>query len=1185
MATNTELKRYAQGARRQLREQVGVRLEQVLRVDSVEVRERKAAVDQLKKEIATHGKAEVVDKVAYTWFNRFCALRYMDVNLYNPIRVVSPAPGSTQPEILQEAKGGYIPDGLRNYVNKDKVFGLLNGTLSSRDGQLDAYRMLLVGVCNYYHKIMPFMFEEIEDYTELLMPQDLLSENSLLYQTRDVLTEEECRDVEVIGWLYQYYISERKDEVFAGLKTNQKIEAKDIPAATQLFTPHWIVRYLVENSLGRLWLLNHPDSKIINQMEYYIKPVEEETDYLKVTSPEDLKICDPACGSGHMLTYAFDLLYQIYEEQGYDPVKIPSLILQKNLWGIEIDGRAGALSAFALTMKARSKDKRFFTRDIQPNICVLENVSFTDQEIEEYIRAVGRDLFTEPLIETLKQFEQADNFGSLIQPILTNPGYARGVLEGKNLAGNILLYGLHEKVMKVLEYSEYLSSRYHVVVANPPYINSSSMNEQIKEFLNILFSDYKSDLFSTFVYRNSILGLEKSYIGMVNPNVWLYLSSYKPLRQFVVDQSTLLTLVELPLTGFKQATVQLCAYVFVRTKIIDPKGYFIRLVGFKGGDEEMANYAVQAIKDKKCDWTFLSSPRQWKKIPGLPIAYWVKEQIIRVFEQGKNLRSLIDIKQGMATSDNDRFLRYWFEISIDQIAFFCKSLEESEMRVEKWYPYNKGGVFRKWYGNNDLIVNWWKNGWEIKEFQSHLNQGWHVRLKSREYYFLPSLTWSFISSSYFSVRYSDPGFIFDVAGSSAFPDVDNYCFYLGYLCTNMVYTFLQIINPTLNFQVENIALLPLLTDVTGSIKKDVDIIVRKCVDISREDWDSNENSWNYSHSPLFNLSPKQKNERINFSKSSHQLNTLYILNSAHSKTKIQQLKLMEEENNRIFIDAYGLQDELTPEVKLEEITLTCNPCYKYGPGKTEEEYERLQRADTMKEFISYAVGCMFGRYSLDKPGLILANQGETLQDYLRQVTSPTYMPDEDNAIPILGGDWFADDISARFRKFLKLTFGEEHYSENLQFIEEAIGRDIETYFLRDFYPYHVKMYKKRPIYWLFSSPQGTFNVLIYMHRYTKDTVSIILNNYLREFRAKLEARRSFVEGLSISQSATQRDRTAALKELEVLKKQLEEITMYEREVIFPLATKQIEIDLDDGVKVNYPKFGDALAKIKGLGDS
>jgi len=1167
MSTNNELKKFAQMARRQLREQVALRMEQVLSVDSVEVREKQSAVAQLRQQIANSSKADVVDRVAYTWFNRFCALRYMDANHYTNVGAVSPAAGNTQPEILQEAKAGFVHDDLKNYVNTKDVFDLLSNAKPSANPQLEAYRLLLVAVCNSYYKIMPFMFEEISDYTELLMPQDLLSENSVLFQLREVLTEEACQDVEVIGWLYQYYISERKDEVFEALKNNQKIEAKDIPAATQLFTPHWIVRYLVENSLGRLWLLNKPDSKLTEKMEYYIKPVEVETDYLKVASPEELKICDPACGSGHMLTYGFDLLYSIYEEEGYEPSSISSLILLKNMFGIEIDGRAGALAAFALFMKARSKDKRFFTRNVQPNVCILENVSFTDQEIKEYINAVGRDLFTEPLLETLKQFEQADNFGSLIRPILTNPDYVRQILEQKNLSGNIFLFGIHERVLKVMNQTKYLSPRYQVVITNPPYMGGKNMNDILKQYASIHYEKSKSDTYSMFIEQSLNFLVPYGYLGMITISSWMFINSHERLRKKIISECTINSFVHNG-RGVWGSDFGSCSFVITKHTSNNICGEFKRLFTGQGKINSNEILAKRYLNHKQFPSYFATSS-DFMKIPGNPLSYWAGAKTRELFSSGTPLREYVEPKQGLITGDNDRFLRYWYEVSINNIGFNINTCEETMNSDYSWFPFQKGGDYRKWFGNIEYVVNWKNNGYEIKNFKD--DRG---KLKSRpqnlDFFFREGITWSKYSISYFGVRYSPHGFMFSDAGCSAFPN-ENLESILGFLCSNLCSYLLSVINPTLTYQINDIGNLPIEINKLKNYQNTNCDIVEKAVGLETHDWNSFEISWEFSISPL--LFYLNLNNRL--------IDIYSILKNFRNST-IDEIKKLEEENNSIFINSYGLQDELTSTVPIEEVTLSCNPNYRYGGTKNKLELESLLLCDTMQEFISYAVGCMFGRYSLDKPGLILANQGETLQDYLRQVPDPTFTPDEDNVLPILDGDWFNDDITERFKKFLKVTFGEDHYEENLQFIEEAIGRDIRSYFLKDFYDYHVKMYKKRPIYWFFSSPKGTFNALIYMHRYNKDTVSIILNKYLREFKSKLEARKSFVEKINNSTSVSPSEKTSALKELETLKKQLDEITTYESKVIFPLAAKQIEIDLDDGVKVNYPKFGDALAEIKGL---
>lgn len=593
----TKLKSFAQEARRQLLEQVAARLKQVLDGGSRERRESPVAIQRLEQAIAAEGTTEIVDKVAYIWFNRFCALRFMDINGYNRVRIVSPADGQTQPEILAEAKMGVmdeaIPDSKRRYISE-----LLSGQATSHDPQTEAYRTLLVASCNQWHKAMPFLFQSIDDYTELLMPSDLLSQNSVLSQTLAAIDEENHQDVEVIGWLYQYYISEKKDEVFEELKNNKKITPNNIPAATQLFTPNWIVRYLVQNSLGRLWLLNKPNSALAKQMEYYIPEETASNDYLKISRPEQLKICDPACGSGHMLTYAFDLLYSIYEEEGYAPNEIPELILTNNLYGIEIDERAGELAAFALTMKARAKHRRFFNKSIKPNICILQNVVFSDQELQEYIDVAGRDLFTINLRETLKQFGEVDNFGSLVVPKLKNPQDTLNILASLDFEQNLFLKETHERVLKVLTMSDYLSQKYHVVIANPPYMGGKGMNPRLSTWLKDNYADVKSDLFSAFIVRNTYLALPKGQLGFMTPFVWMFISSYEKLRHFIIDEKTITSLIQLEYSGFDGATVPICTFTLENAHNPDFKGGYVRLSDFKGADIQ-GSKALEIIQAAK----------------------------------------------------------------------------------------------------------------------------------------------------------------------------------------------------------------------------------------------------------------------------------------------------------------------------------------------------------------------------------------------------------------------------------------------------------------------------------------------------------------------------------------------------------------------------------------------------------
>ena len=1159
------LKKFAQEARRQLLEQVAARMEQVLQVDSVEIREKAGAVEQLREQIVESSKEAVIDRVAYTWFNRFCALRYMDVNHYTRMGVVSPQESFTQPEILAEAKQGVIDDSFK--VDQTQIIGLLNGQIPAANPQQEAYQLLLVGVCSAYHAKMPFLFPEIEDYTALLMPEDLLSEKSILHAVRLALDEAACQDVEVIGWLYQYYISERKDEVIG---SKQKIKAEDIPAATQLFTPHWIVRYLVENSLGRLWMLNHPDSGLVEQMDYYIQPEEPETDFLRVDSPEELKICDPACGSGHMLTYAFDLLYVIYEEQGYDPVQIPQLILEKNLFGIEIDQRAGHLAAFALTMKARQRDRRFFRRGVEPNICVLRNVSFTTSEIDEYMDAVGRDLFTQDLWLTLRQFEQAENTGSLIRPALKDVNSIRERLEEKGVFDNLFLHNTNQKVEQVLEMAEFLGPRFHVVIANPPYMGSKGMNGELKDFSKDFYPDSKSDTYTMFMERNLSLVLAMGLVGMITIPNWMYIKTYENFRRNLLASSVIVSLIDNG-RGVWGSDFGSCSFVLSNFQDENQIGKFKRLYPKRG--KVNSNSILKRHFFDNTDFPFYyASAVDFKMIPGTPIVYWANTNDLSIFSTYPSFGSRVETREGLTTGSNDTFLRYWFEVLNSHIGFSARSEQDTFDSNHRWFQYVKGGSYRKWYGNHEYVVDWEKNGARMKCFSDQKTG----RIRSHNYNglfaFREGFTWSGLSMGAFSVRYVQQGFMFDAKGPMGFPnEKSNTKAFVAYLNSKITHKFMTMLSPTMDFKLGHVLNLPFALDNFSRCSA----ISDRNIELSRIDWNAFETSWGFSTLPLVSI--KTINET---------LPATYANLYRHWQTRISEMRYLEVENNQIFIDAYGLQDELSPNVPLSEITLTCNPNYRYPNTKrrtyTEEEREALLLADTMKEFISHAAGCMFGRYSLDTPGLILANQGETLRDYLNQIPEPSFPADDDNVIPVLDEGWFDDDIVERFKRFLRVTFGDEHYEENLAFLENAIGKNIRSYFLRDFYKEHVKMYKKRPIYWLFSSPKGSFNALIYMHRYRPDTVSIILNDYLREYREKISAQKAHLEAVERDPNASQGEKTKALREIDKIDKVLAELREYEDEILYPLATRQIDIDLDDGVKVNYPKFGVALKKVSGL---
>jgi type II restriction/modification system DNA methylase subunit YeeA len=1171
----SKLKKFAQFARRNLIEQVQSKLKLVLADESVARREHPKAVKDLEQKLNHHSdqkesEEQLIEKVAYTWFNRFCALRFMDVNQYNRIMVLSPISGQFQPEILAEAKAGHLDDTVFNDKAREKIQGLLSGSVPSRDGQAEAYRMMIVAVCNDYYQLMPYLFERIEDYTELLMPDDLLSGNSILAYTREAMTPENCESVESIGWLYQFYISEKKDLVFADLKKNKKITPENIPAATQLFTPHWIVKYLVENSLGRLWMLNNPNSKVIEQMEYYIKPVEDEADFLKVGSPEELKVCDNACGSGHMLTYAYDLLYAIYLDANYDPIEIPELILTKNLYGIEIDERAAELAAFALSMKAlkgnpldRSNNRRrFFRNPIEPNICRLEKVKIDDEALDEYMDFIGRDLFTQDLRATLTEFEEADNFGSLIQPTLTNVPDILEIIEAKDAKIDFFLADTHKSVLKVLKQAKYLSPIYHALITNPPYLGAKGMNPRMTSWLKDKYTDVRTDLFSAFIVRNINMTLPKGQLGFMTPFVWMFISSYEKLRNHLINTKTITSLIQLEYSGFDGATVPICTFTLENSYRPEYEGGYVRLSDFKGAKNQGPK-ALEAIKEHSKSWFYRATSTDFNKVPGNPIAYWVDSKFLEIFNRATAIHDIAPPRIGMMTTDNARFLRYWFEVDYLKIGFKHESIENAQESSTKWFPYNKGGNYRKWAGNCELVVNWFKGGKEIQEAGM-------TSFRGKNFYFKAGVTWGDISSAVFSCRYTSIGKAFDIKGTSCFPSAQDTPIIMSVLNSKVGTYILKFLNPTISFQSGDIRRVPIpYSEIQNEINPQD---VNKLINHVQSDWDAFEGSFDFTQSPIIKF------------KESGSFSNIYRMVKNNWDMVISEIKRIEENINRSLIDAYSLDNELEPSIQMKEITVNCNPFYRYNGQKDKSELEQMLLRDTVIEYLSYSVGCMFGRYSLDKTGLIIANHGDTLENYLKQVPSPSFIPDEDNVIPIIDfeGDWFEDDITERFKSFLKVTLGEENFSVNITFIEAAIGKDIKKYFVKDFYADHVKRYKKRPIYWMFSSPKGSFNVLIYMHRYQPDTASIVLNDYLREFRTKLEARKESYEQVEISVSASQKDITQAIKAIAKINKVLEEVNDYEHDVLYPLAGKKQPIDLDDGVKHNYPLFGKALKKVTGL---
>ncbi len=1155
------LKSFATSARIELIREVGARITAVLAPGSPERVEQPRAVTALERTIAAggggdKGRAHVVDKVAYTWFSRIIALRFMDANGYTGIGVVSPATEQVgQPEVLAAAKRGQIDSHVVKGANVATITGLLNGTSQPRpgvDAQAEAYALLLADYCRHWNKAMPFMFEREGHYTELLIPANLLAEGSVLNCSVKVLTEEVCQDVEVVGWLYQFYISDRKQEVFAGFKKNQKAGADEIPAATQLFTPHWIVRYLVENSVGRLWMLNHPESRLVDQMDYYIAPVDEETDFLRVTKPEELTVIDPACGSGHMLTYAFDLLYAIYEEEGYTPSEIPALILTNNLYGTEIDPRAGALAAFALTIKAAAKRKLFLKNPVEPNVCVLDPISFSADELS-YLVTMDGDRHAEEAF--WNQFAEADTFGSLIRPdatLTTRLGQHLATLDDE---ADLLRADALGWAERVIEQATYLTRAYAVVVANPPYMGSKQMNALLSQFMKDDYPESKSDLFAGFIERCTNLAGPRGTVAMITMQSWMFLSSYEKLRASLLTKQRITSMLHLGTRAFDSIGGEVVASTAFTLANIPPEfraaartrsGSFVRLVDGTSEAEKVAALST-ALEVRTREAGFhRASDSDFTAIPGSPIVYWLSDKLRASFSIGRPMSRIGSPKAGMHGGDVNRFARRWYEVGEQRSIRDAGSAAEVHATGRKWVGLNKGGSFRKWYGNQEYVLAFDVENYEILKVSGN-------KLPSRDFYFLPSVSWSKVSSGSPAFRMYPKGFVFDVSGTPVFGGENDLLDICAIANSEPARQLLAAMAPTLNFEIGQVASLPIVgTDVLdpGHTR------IRRLIARSKTDWDSGETSWSFTGNRLVAL----RLETLEQTVAQHREEW-----AARSLAQ-QQLEIA---NNEAVAKLYGIEDEVTCHVPLERVTLTNNSAFRW-PNKSAKERDALFAQSAIADLISYAAGCMFGRYSLDERGLVLADQGATLQDYLAKVPSPTFTPDADNVVPIVDGDWFEDDIVERFRQFLRVAFGEQHFEDNLQFVTESLGvKSLRDYFVKSFYKDHVRRYKKRPIYWLFSSPNGSFNALIYMHRYTPSTASTVLT-YLREYVTKLES------------ALQQAERAGNAKEADRLRKILVELNEYEHDTLFPKASENVVIDLDDGVKANYLRFGAALKRIPGL---
>lgn len=1222
------IKKFAVWARRALIERVsqkamqyGIEEHNILPagVDSVngkvltdtEKAQRRALIAQ----IQAKDYKEVMEEVAYTWFNRFIALRFMEVNGYLPshVRVFTDEENHFKPQIIDEALHLDL-DGL----DMDKVYAFKNANQTE-----ELYKYLLITQCNALNSVLPGMFQRISDYTELLLPDNLLREGSVLEQMVENIPEEDWRDaVQIIGWLYQYYNAEKKDEVFAALKKNVKITKENIPAATQLFTPDWIVRYMVENSLGRLWVEGHPNDTLKADWKYYLEEAPQEPEVetqlaairkeYAVLTPDKIKCIDPCCGSGHILVYLFDLLMQIYESYGYTTREAVESIVQNNLYGLDIDDRAAQLAYFAVMMKARQYDRRFLSRGTQPHVYAIQESNGVDHYALEYF-CNGDAKLKAAMDSILKDMKDAKEYGSIltVAPVDFGALYARfdEVIGDINLNKNAVL----TQLLPLAQAAEALAQKYDVVVTNPPYMGSSNMGAKLAEYVKKNYPDSKSDLFAVFIESCGQMTKQNGYQAMITQHAWMFLSSFEKLRAKLMLKDTV-NMAHLGARAFDEVggeVVQTTSFVLRRSHLANCKGTYCRLIEptSEQGKEEL----FLSGKNR-----YITQQSNFSKIPGSLVAYWISSKIFNIFATSKMLYDVAKPRQGLATSDNDRFLKLWYEVDVCKIGFTIKNIDDPNKFYYKWFPCTKGGSFRRWYGNNEYIINWENDGFEIKEYAAKLYKNYTRTIKNIPFYFQRGLTWSTIASGLFALRYVPDGFIFETKGAMCYVE-DKYLYnVLALYNTCVIQNFLAVVSPTLDYHEGPLGRTPIILNDDKIVRE----LAKKCVEYSMSDWDSFETSWDFKQHPLVKLRLAGA-YAWGDGQLAARLASAYHAWKLECEGRFQKLKANEEELNRIFIDIYGLQDELTPEVADKDVTVHYLADTKEdAPASLQGSSYLLTRRDAVVSLISYVVGCMFGRYSLDVEGLIYAG-GNFDAKYCRWVgyfgdkvdesedengqligggwagssqykydgvrkdgkwVVASFPPDTDNIIPICDDEYFEDDMVGRFVKFIETVYGSDTLEENLKFIADALGGKgrprevIRSYFLNDFFADHCRTYQKRPIYWLFDSgKKNGFKALIYMHRYQPDTIARIRTDYVHEQQARYRTAIADLEN-RVASAATG-ERVKLNKALTRLKDQDAELRAYE-EKIHHLADQMIAIDLDDGVKVNYAKFQDVLAKIK-----
>ena len=1209
----SSLKIFAIEARKELMEKMRTRLEilgitkngvEKAKVIGKEVEVRgtlypKESYDSLIRKYKQVGYEELIEESAYTWFNRLTALAFMEANGYIEEKMIFNNGVKNEPTIIDN----YYEFEFFKNLDSDLQKELHNLRDENTPNSIEKlYSILMEEKCEDLSNIMPFMFKKKGTYSDILFPTGLLMENSLLVRLREEIGAE--APIELIGWLYQYYNSEKREVVYNGSMKKSKINKEYIAPATQLFTPDWIVKYMVENSLGKLALESTGiNENLKNNWKYYIDSEKEEnSDKIKI---EDMKILDPAMGSGHILVYAFDLLFEMYENLGWSTKESVLSILKNNLYGLEIDERAGQLASFALMMKAREKFSRLFSvlkreENFKLNTLIIEESNSLSERVKNRIKANNLN----NLNKIIQEFEDAKEYGS----ILKLESIDKEILEREfnllkesfnNNEQETLIFNEDEMNLDINEELELIENlikqhtimtdKFDITVTNPPYMGNSRMNGILKEYIDKNYSDVKSDLFAVFIKKVINFNKKNGFIALVSPYVWWFIKSYEELRNYILNHLTFYNLIQLEYNAFEGATIPVGTFVLKNKIIPNYKMIGIKLSDFKGIENQPIK-TLEAIKNPNCSWRFQAKQRDFQKIPGSPIAYWVSDKVRDIFEKNQKLGDISQPRKGNSTSDNNRFLKLWYEVEKKNMKLNSIDLKK-DSKEWKWFPYNKGGSFRKYYGNNEYLINWKNDAEEIRKIPTSV-------IANYDYFTKEGLTWSTVSSSNFSVRDFKEGFIFDNGGCCIFSKKIVKSELLGLLNTKVFGKLFSEINPTINFQSGEISKMPIIFSKNKIIKNTIDNIVQQNISISKEEWDSRETSWDFERLSLID---------------SKDLKTAYENYCSHWRDNFVQLHKNEEELNRLFIEIYDLQDEMDEKVSFDDITILKkeakiveidnSKAKNFSSDSEKYLYDRgvsleFNKDELVKQFLSYTIGCIMGRYSINKSGLIIANSDDILElsenkfivkgsdGEIRQEIESKFLPDEFGIIPITDEKDFSNDIVEKLKEFIKIVYGEESLKDNLNFIAEALGNKdnksaeeiIRTYFIKDFYSDHLQRYQKRPIYWLMNSgKKNAFSCLFYMHRYEPLTVARVRADYLIPYQEMLENKRKFIERQLSDDDISAKEKKNIEKQLKELDTLLKELREYANEVKH-IAEQKISLDLDDGVNINYEKLGAILKK-------